>query len=316
MNFIQQAYKGSNKWWRYLITILIVMSPFILNFIIYFFMPGIFEELTSETENFTGNKNVYLIQNLFPFVVLLILLFLFVKFLHKRSITSLITTRKSIDWKRFLFGFITWGVFATLFLAIGYFLDSEAYVWNFKPIPFFTLLLVSLLLIPLQTSLEELLFRGYLMQGLGVLAKNRWLPLLGTSVLFGLLHSLNPEVEKVGFSIMVFYIGTGFLFGITTLMDEGTELALGIHAVNNIVAATFITSNWMVFQTDALLVDTSEPNLTWLMYIPVFVGYPLYLLILSKKYGWTNWKENLFGKIEKPKENSQNEQYSLIEDTY
>ncbi len=314
MNFIQQAYKGKNNWWRYLITILIVMSPFILNFVVFFFMPEVFEELTLETENFKGNKNVYLLENLIPFVVLLILLLLFVKFLHRRSIISLVTSRKSIDWKRFWFGFVTWGVFAIVFLAIGYFLNPEAYVWNFKPASFFALLLVSLLLIPLQTSLEELLFRGYLMQGLGILAKNRWLPLLVTSVLFGLLHSLNPEVEKVGFSIMIFYIGTGLLFGITTLMDEGTELALGIHAINNIVAATLITSNWMVFQTDALLIDTSEPDLMWLMYIPVFVGYPLYLLILSKKYGWRNWKEKLFGKIEKPSMVNLKENYSVLDE--
>ena len=49
----------------------------------------------------------------------------------------------------------------------------------------------------------------------------------------------NPEIEKIGDIALVFYIGTGFLFGITTLMDEGTELALGMHAVNNIFGGRF-----------------------------------------------------------------------------
>lgn len=300
MNFIQQAYKGKNDWWRYLITLVVVMAPFILNFLIFLVLPEIFDDLMEEAANYSGNKNWYLLQNLFPFVVLLIFLLLFVKFIHQRSIKSLITSRKSIDWKRFWFGFFTWGVFSVMLLVLGYFMSPDTFVWNFKPAQFFMLLLVSLLFMPLQTSLEELLFRGYLMQGLGILAKNRWLPLVITSVLFGLMHGLNPEVEKIGYSIMVFYIGTGLLLGIATLMDEGTELALGIHAINNIVAATLVTSNWMVFQTDALFIDNSEPNVNLLMYLPVFIGYPIYLLILSKKYGWKNWKEKLFGRIEKP----------------
>jgi hypothetical protein len=138
------------------------------------------------------------------------------------------------------------------------------------------------------------------MQGLGALVKNRWVPLLVTSLIFGLLHGANPEVEKLGWGIMVFYIGTGLLFGITTLMDEGTELALGLHAANNIVAAIFVTTDWTAFQTEALYIDTSEPSLGWETFLPVFVLYPIILLIFSRKYGWKNWSEKLFGKIEKP----------------
>ena len=99
---------------------------------------------------------------------------------------------------------------------------------------------------------------------------------------------------------MVFYIGTGFFFGIVTLLDEGTELALGLHAANNIVAAIFVTADWTVFQTDALFVDTSEPSIGLEMFLPVFLVYPIIILIFSKKYGWTNWKDKLFGKVEKP----------------
>ena len=300
MNFIQQAYKGNNEWWRYLITLLIVMSPFILNFLTYLIMPEIFDQIYEEMENFQGNKNVFLLENLAPFLVLLILLFLFVKFLHQRSITSLTTSRPQVDWNRVLYAFVLWFVISIILLTIGIFLEPDNYVWNFKPIPFLILVLISFFIIPLQTSLEELLFRGYLMQGLGILVKNRWFPLIVTSVLFGLLHSLNPEVEKLGYGIMVFYIGTGFLFGITTLMDEGTELALGLHAANNIVAAFFITSTWATFNTDALYIDTSEPTLSWQAYLPVFVIYPIVLFIFSKKYGWKNWKEKLFGRIDAP----------------
>ena len=300
MNFIQQAYKGYNHFWRYFVTTLVVMSPFLLNIVIYLALPEMFEASMEEMDNFDGNKNLFLFLNLIPFAFLLVFLFLFVKFMHQRSLTSLTTSRAKIDWKRVFYAFGLWMAISVAFLVIGYFMAPEDMQWNFKPVPFLLLVLVSLVFIPIQTSLEEYLFRGYLMQGLGVLAKNRWVPLILTSLAFGLLHAFNPEVEKLGWGVMVFYIGTGLFFGIATLMDEGIELALGLHAANNIVAAIFVTTNWTVFQTDALFIDTSEPSLGWETYLPVFIVYPLMLLIFSKKYNWSNWQDKLFGAIEKP----------------
>ena len=128
------------------------------------------------------------------------------------------------------------------------------------------------------------------------------MPLIITSIIFGLLHGLNPEVEKLGWIIMIYYMGTGLVLAVFTLMDEGTELAIGFHAANNIIAAVLVTSDWVVFQTDALLIDTSEPSASYEMYIPVFVLYPLVLLIFSKKYGWTKWEEKLTGQVLKPVE--------------
>lgn len=273
---------------------------FLLNFAIYFLLPEVYKGLMEDTANFQGNKNIFLIENLMPFAVLLVLLIVFVKFVHLRPFTSVVTSRSKVDWSRFFYGFVTWFLMTVFFLFIGYLLAPEEFVWNFKPVPFFLLLTICIILIPIQTSLEELLFRGYLMQGIGILTKTRWVPLIVTSTLFGLMHILNPEVSKLGYGIMGFYIGTGFLFGIITLLDEGVELALGIHAANNIAAAVLVASNWAVFQTDALFIDHSEPNLIYQMIIPVFFIYPLYIMFLQKKYGWKNWKEKLFGKIEKP----------------
>ena len=130
--------------------------------------------------------------------------------------------------------------------------------------------------------------------------KKTFVALILTSVIFGLLHGLNPEVEKLGYITMVYYIGTGLVLGIFTLMDEGTELSLGFHAANNIIAAVFVTTDWTVFQTEALLIDTSEPSVGWEMFLPVLVLYPITLYVFSKKYGWTNWKDKLFGSVQKP----------------
>ncbi|MCD8414830.1 CPBP family intramembrane metalloprotease [Tenacibaculum dicentrarchi] len=309
MNFIQQAYKGRNNWLYYFAAITLILFgwqligilPLALVAILHSKNLGEFSNAANESFMTLGiDKNLFLFLMILMFAIGLFFLFLSIKFIHKRAIKTLITSRENIDWSRFWFGFITWGIVAVSVTLLGVFLSPENYIWNFKPVPFFTLVAVSFLFLPLQTSFEELLFRGYFMQSLGVLFKNRWMPLIITSVAFGLLHGANPEVEKLGYISMVFYIGTGFFFGITTLMDKGTELSLGLHAVNNIVAAFLVTTNWTVFQTDALFIDTSEPSVGIEMFLPVFVLYPLILLLFSKKYGWKNWKEKLFGQIEKP----------------
>lgn len=147
------------------------------------------------------------------------------------------------------------------------------------------------------------MFRGYLMQHIGVIVKNRWFPLILTSILFGIMHSANPEVAEIGyFKMMIFYVGTGLLLGIMTLMDEGLELALGFHFGNNLLAALLITSDWSALQTDAIFKNTAEQGISSVTEIiaPVLIVYPIMLLILSKKYGWTNWKERLFGKVVPP----------------
>lgn len=309
MNFIQQAYKGDNQWYLYLLVIFIVLFGWQFIGVIPLAVTAILHsESTSEflraaDDSFMSlgiNKNLFLFMMVVMFAVGLVSLFLGVKYIHKRAIKTVITSRNKIDWNRFWFGFFVWGILSVLVVSSEILLASENYTWNFKPLPFFTLMIISFLFLPIQTSFEELLFRGYFMQGLGTWFKNRWVPLIVTSVAFGLLHGANPEVEKLGYISMVFYIGTGFFFGITTLMDEGTELALGLHAINNIVAAFLVTTDWTVFQTDALFVDTSDPSVGIEMFLPVFVLYPLMLLLFSKKYGWKNWKEKLFGNIEKP----------------
>ena len=108
MNFIQQAYKGKNEWWRYLIVLAVVMFPFILNFAIYLLLPEIFEQIYKDMENFQGNKNVFLLENLVIFAVLLGILLLFVRYLHQRSVVSLITSRIKIDWHRIFYAFGLW----------------------------------------------------------------------------------------------------------------------------------------------------------------------------------------------------------------
>lgn len=304
MNFIQQAYKGKTDWWRYIIGVGIAIIGVAI-----FSMPHSFAILMKGDVDMTRMDDINYIMTLFesninlffmmtPFVGGLLFLFIAVKFIHNETLTQLTTSRKKIDWKRVRFSFFFWGILVSVMVLLGYYFYPEDYVLNFNLKPFLILAVISILLIPLQTSFEEYLFRGYLMQGIGVLVKNKWFPLLMTSLVFGGMHYWNPEVEKLGPIIMVYYIGTGLFLGIITLMDEGLELALGFHAAANLFTALLVTADWTVLQTHSILRDISEPTAGLEILVPVFVLYPILFFVFAKKYGWTNWKEKLLGTVE------------------
>ncbi|MFY9242378.1 MAG: CPBP family intramembrane glutamic endopeptidase [Polaribacter sp.] len=304
MNYIQQAYTGKLGMWKYLIFAGLFFGLMALNFVALIVMenldPNFDIEQLLKDQIATKGASQFLLESLIPFAIGLIALLFWVKYVHQQTITSITTSRKKTDWKRIFFAFFLWGIVTTIFLIIDYYASPENYQWNFNLDKFLMLALIGVILIPLQTSFEEYFFRGYLMQGLGVATKNRWFPLITTSVIFGLLHIANPEVSKLGYGILTYYIGTGLFLGILTLMDEGLELALGFHAANNLFTALLVTADWTVFQTDSVLIDLSEPALGLDVYLPIFVVFPILLFVFTKKYKWTNWKEKLTGKIVEP----------------
>lgn len=241
-------------------------------------------------------KNITLLTLLIPFLFFLLFLFLWWKFIHGYSVKQLTTARKKIDFSRIFFSFTVWAAINTAVLAVSYFIDPQSFQFQFNIKAFLPLFFIALVFIPIQTSFEEYFFRGYFMQFMAYVSKNRAVALFSTSVIFGLMHISNPEVSSMGFSIMIFYIGCGLVLGIMTLMDDGLELALGFHAANNLLGALLITSDTAVFQTDALFLFSGESNIYELL-IQVFIIFPILLYIFSKKYNWANWQQKLFKSI-------------------
>ena len=254
-------------------------------------------ELTSLMQILEPNYNLFLM--LLGFVGMLLAVILCNKFINGNSFLSLTTSRNKIDFNRIFYSFFIWGFFSAFMIILGYLSMPENYVVNFNLEPFLILVLIVIILLPIQTSAEEYVFRGYMMQNLGLITRNRWFPLIASSVAFGLLHGANPEIEKFGNIVFIFYIGSGLFAGIMTLMDEGMELALGWHAANNMVAALLVTADWTALQTHSVLKDISTPESMPIsdVLIPVLIFFPLMLYIFAKKYNWSDWKGKLFGKI-------------------
>ncbi|WP_461534042.1 lysostaphin resistance A-like protein [Sinomicrobium sp.] len=308
--YIEQALKGKHELWRYIIGVCVVFGGSQIIGAILLGGAMTVKALSGGEIDMSDpmavlkiyDPNIMLVLMLLPFALGLLGLILWMKPIHNLPFKVLHSYRQKLDWKRVFFSFGLWGGISVLFIWVGYFISPEDYEWNFKLVPFVIMCVIAVVLIPLQTSFEEYIFRGYLMQGLGAFAKNRWVPLIITSVVFGLMHIFNPEIGKMGYIALVAYIGIGFFLGIITLMDEGLELALGFHAANNLFIALFVTADWTAFQTHSVLKDVSDPSVGLEIFFPLIVLYPSLTLIFARKYGWTGWKEKLFGRTDAPEE--------------
>ena len=299
--FLKQDTLNVNPFWKYLLgSFIVIIFSIIGQLPLSFF-------ITTEAISEAGgdpmialrnlDKNLQLFLILIPFVFGFLGLYLVIKKLHNRNFISITTYRSNVDWRRIIHSFILWGSITIIFISADFFINSEDYQINFKFDKFFILLIIGFILIPIQTSLEELLFRGYLFQGFSLYFKRPWIGLFLTSFIFGCLHIFNPEVQKLGLGILIYYIGTGLFLGIITLMDEGIELALGFHAANNLITALLVTSSWTAFQTESILIDISDPSLVGETIISMLILYPLFYIYMYKKYKWSDLKNKLLVKI-------------------
>ena len=299
--FLKQDTLNTNPFWKYLLGSFIVIIFSILGQLplSLFITADAISEAGGDPMIALRNldKNLQLFLILIPFVFGFLGLYLVIKKLHNRNFVSITTSRSKVDWRRIIHSFILWGSITITFISADFFINSEDYQINFKFEKFFILLIIGFILIPIQTSLEELLFRGYLFQGFSLYFKRPWIGLFLTSFIFGCLHIFNPEVQKLGLGILICYIGTGLFLGIITLMDQGIELALGFHAANNLITALLVTSSWTAFQTESILIDISDPSLVGETIISMLILYPLFYIYMYKKYKWSDLKNKLLVKI-------------------
>jgi membrane protease YdiL (CAAX protease family) len=240
--------------------------------------------------------SVLLMLQLLPFVAGIGALVASVKFLHKRSIRSVFTSRNRFDWSRVVRAFMIWGGMLSLFLGVEIIMGTDIR-FQFELIPFLALLLVSILIVPLQTMFEDVVFRGYLFQGLNLVVRNGVLTVLLLGSFFGWLHSGNPEVQQLGQGILIYYIVSGLFLGLLTHLDDGIELGVGYHAANNIFGALILTNDWQVFQTNALFIDHSNPNFGWDNILTLVVVQPFLIYLFHRVYKWKNVREKILGQM-------------------
>jgi hypothetical protein len=80
------------------------------------------------------------------------------------------------------------------------------------------------------------------------------------------------------------YILFGLLFGITTILDDGIEIALGAHTANNVFNSIMVTSSSSVLQTPALYVQ--QKIYPWVDFYGLIVSALVFFIIMKIIYKW------------------------------
>ncbi|BAY81393.1 abortive infection protein [Calothrix parasitica NIES-267] len=248
--YLDIARQGKNNWWRYLLgTIVILFFWFFVGTIVSASLSVL--PLASQGFSSAESLQTYLIMNV-QFVFFCFGIFLSVKLLHQRRFLTLVGADAKIRWKRFFQGFGAWFLIQSIFFAVSFILDPGNLELVFKPVQWFIFLAFALILTPIQTSTEELFFRGYILQGFGLITKQPLILMTINGILFLLPHLANPEVER-GFLWMVLnYFAFGVFCTLLTLKDNRLELAFGIHAANNLFAMLFFTTKDSLIQLPAI----------------------------------------------------------------
>lgn len=311
--FLEKVYLGRNQWYYYIFTLLITFFAWqfigVIPLVVYTFIhtPDLVQTFTQDPTALQSaligamQTNTGLALTLVAFVFGLVALFAGVRYIQNKPCLAIVTGRPRIDWKRIGFGAGVWALLSIATFAYQLaFMDHSDLIFQFEPANFFILLLISLTLLPLQASFEEILFRGYLMQWAAFLFKCRWIPFLLTGILFGLMHAANPETGMGFWIVMPQYILMGLIMSYIAVKDDGLELALGLHIANNVLAAITVTSPTSALQTHALFQLQNPTASHWDTLVMLISGI-LFIVLCQLKYRFWG-KIDLWGKINPPQE--------------
>ena len=292
MNFIEFWNKGRFEAYRVVLTLFFVFVAYFVGSLFLSFdlainhpsFTGLSDGSLKEIALLLGKNRLFLLMML-PFTLVFFTLLICLTKIHKLPLLAVFTSRKTFDWKRFFIAFSWWSLMVLAVTGIELLLHKN-YQLVFNAQKFFMLCLLSIILLPLQTSSEELVFRGYILQGIKKRTGSILSSILISGCMFGMMHISNPEIAKIGYHILIYYIIVGVVLGAIVYYDSGLELSLGFHAANNLITALLITADWQAFQTDAIIVDSNPPGNGIFSMLLAFSMLSAFFLLLNKKYNW------------------------------
>ncbi|GCB47424.1 CPBP family intramembrane glutamic endopeptidase [Streptomyces sp. NL15-2K] len=126
-------------------------------------------------------------------------------------------------------------------------------------------LAMLVVLVPLQAAAEEYVFRGWLTQAVGAFLRSPWWALVPQAVLFATAHGWGTPWGFADLAVLA--VVAGWL----TVRTGGLEAAIGLHAVNNLLA--FGVSAAVV---DGLKSDDTAADAPWQLVVLDLAGIALY----------------------------------------
>lgn len=284
---------GENQWWRYCLgLVIILLFWFVVGGMLYL-VPlswGAFTLYSSDVlsagldvlaiEGFIelAPPIVLFTATFLTFVPLLIGIWAAVRLIHQRPLRTLVTPAPEVNWNRVVQGFLLFGALLAVATGVEALLYPGRYEFVLDVGRFWPFLFVGLILIPVQTASEELLFRGYWLQGLSLLVKTPLLLCIVSGLLFALPHLANPELQAGFWLVAPQYFIVGFALSFITLKDNGLELALGVHTVNNLFVGLLVSFPDSAIQSETIFFSSTMDPVFSL--ISVVVVYAVFYLVM------------------------------------
>ena len=295
MNFFENAHEGKNHWLRYVAVLAIAYIASQIPSIIY--VVGLVVKKMSEgnfsSEQLAGlvnlNSQTGFVVLMLTFVFWFSLTWLLFKPFHKRKPMTMISGDRRFRADRFLGAAGVYFIFLLIFWALLVIVRPDAFTFHFNAPKFFVGLLLAVIFVPFQTGCEELIMRGYLMQGFGLCTKSKIWALVIVTIMFALLHSNNNEVSDFGFlRAMVVYLTGSAVFGFFTVLNDGIEFSWGIHFAHNFTAFTLFAVEGNEYGSSPLFTITKDFASEMLLLVSaaeILIAVALYF-IFRKKFGW------------------------------
>ncbi|MBD2261334.1 CPBP family intramembrane glutamic endopeptidase [Pseudanabaena sp. FACHB-2040] len=289
--YVEAAGWGKYRGWRYLLGLVVILVAQLVvgsaaSALVAFAIAGQ-EGLAAYTQqdfSAIGSVRGFLVLMAgFPFFLAGVLIA--VSLIHRRHPRTLITAQERVRWSRIGQGFVAWFIPLCLVGGMGQYLFYPD-TFSFAPdlAAFARFVPIALILTALQTTTEELFFRGYIVQGASRIWANRIFLALVSTVVFAVPHLLNPEARAGGWltSFLYYFVGGGLVLAVVSLVDGTTELAIGAHFANNIFGFLVVNAAGTVVSTPALFI-VSEFHATYVA-LSVLVIIPIFLAIAYKGF--------------------------------
>lgn len=281
--------EGKNTHWRYFSSLLVILAFMLIigtiAYVIAVLITGVIDpELLNFEEMIITDPLVdfylYHIVNIFTVLGMWIA----ARTILKRKLISFITPNERVNWSKVFYGFfIALAIFA-VFALLDYAISPDDYVLNnFDGSRFAWLVVASLVLVPIQTTSEELLFRGFLLQWAGKLTKNPIILTLIIGGIFGGLHFFNPEMEYGAFWVAIDYLAMGFIWTFISIKTNSSEYSIGAHAANNMFLCIFLTMEDTVVGNIPSLFVVTNINAMLSALTTVVTGLIFLFIVLRKQ---------------------------------
>ncbi|MCS6774749.1 MAG: hypothetical protein NZ693_11645, partial [Thermoflexales bacterium] len=170
--FLSLSDAGKNAAWRYIVGIALI--------VVFWLLGGFITSAISLSLGLVnpeagiagmGESPLALALSLLSFLPMLVMPFLVTRWLHGRPAGTLLGVARRVHWGRVGSGFMLWVVLYVLAALILTLAGVSRYEFNPDFGRTLPMVLVGLLLLPIQTSAEEVFFRGYLLQATGRLTR-------------------------------------------------------------------------------------------------------------------------------------------------